>query len=55
MSNIQSYPGTHWLVNLGGRLDLGKRSRLDLFMTENIVSQQSTADFALYFALSLRP
>lgn len=55
VSSIQSYPGTHWLVNLGGRLDLGKRSRLDLFMTENIVSQQSTTDFALYFALSLRP
>jgi hypothetical protein len=55
VSNIQSYPGTHWLVNLGGRLDLGKGSRLDLFMTENIVSQQSTTDFALYFALSLRP
>jgi len=54
VSNIQSYPGTHWLVNLGGRLDLGKRSRLDVFMTENIVSQQSTTDFALYFALALR-
>ena len=43
------------LVNFGGRLDLGKRSRLDMFMTENIVSQQSTTDFALYFGLSVRP
>jgi len=53
--NIQSYPGTHWLVNFGGRLDLGKRSRLDLFMTENIVSQQTTTDFAIYAGLTLRP
>jgi len=52
--NIESYPGTHWLVNFGGRLDLGKRSRLDMFMTENIVSQQSTTDFALYFGLTVR-
>lgn len=55
IANIESYPGTHWLVNLGGRIDLGQRSRLDVFMTENIVSQQSTTDFALYFALTLRP
>ena len=48
--NIESYPGTHWLVNLGGRIDLGARSRLDVFVTENILSQLSTTDFALYFA-----
>jgi Protein of unknown function (DUF3187) len=55
VSNIESYPGTHWLVNVGGRLDLGARARLDLFMTENIVSQQTTTDFALYCGVSLRP
>ena len=55
VANVESYPGTHWLVNLGGRIDLGQRSRLDVFMTENIVSQQSTTDVALYFALTLRP
>jgi hypothetical protein len=54
VTNIESYPGTHWLVNFGGRLDLGKRSRLDVFMTENIVSQQSTTDFAVYVGLTLR-
>jgi hypothetical protein len=55
VANIESYPGTHWLVNFGGRLDLGARSRLDVFMTENLVSQQTTTDFALYVALSLHP
>jgi len=53
--NIDSYPGTHWLVNLGGRLDLGARTRLDAFLTENILSQLSTTDFALHFAVSVRP
>jgi hypothetical protein len=54
ITNIQNYPGTHWLVNFGGRLDLGKRSRLDAFLTENIVSQLSTTDFALYVGLTVR-
>ncbi len=55
VTNIESYPGTHWLVNLGGKLDLGRRTRLDLFLTENIVSQQTTTDFAVYAGLTLRP
>ena len=55
VANIESYPGTHWLVNFGGRLDLGRRARLDLFLTENIVSQQTTTDFAIYAGLTLRP
>jgi hypothetical protein len=55
VSNIDTYPGTHWLVNIGGRLDLGSRACLDAFVTENILSQQSTTDFGLYFGVSLRP
>ena len=55
VSNINNYPGTHWMVNIGGRLDLGSRARLDAFVTENILSQQSTTDFGLYFGISLRP
>jgi len=55
VSNIESYPGTHWLVNFGGKLDLGRRTRLDLFLTENIISQQTTTDFAIYAGLTLRP
>ncbi len=53
--NIDSYPGMHWLVNIGGRLDLGARTRLDAFVTENILSQLSTTDFALQLAVSVRP
>jgi len=55
VSNIDAYPGTHWLVNVGGRLDLGRRARLDAFLTENIASQQTTTDLAFYAALSVRP
>ncbi len=53
VANIESYPGTHWLLNVTGRVDLG-RTRLDLGLTENLKSQLSTTDFALYAALSLR-
>jgi Protein of unknown function (DUF3187) len=55
VSNIDRYPGTHWMVNLGGRIDLGARSRLDVFISENILSQLSTTDFAIYLAFSVRP
>jgi hypothetical protein len=53
--NIDRYPGTHWLVNVTGRIDLGTRTRLDLGFTENIWSQLTTTDFALYAALGFRP
>jgi hypothetical protein len=55
VANIDQYPGLHWLVNIGGRLDLGAHTRLDAFITENILSQQTTTDFALYVAISVRP
>jgi hypothetical protein len=53
--NVDRYPGTHWMVNVGGRLDLGGRTRLDAFVTENILSQLSTTDIALHVAVSVRP
>ncbi len=55
MRDVDRYPGTHWMVDLGGRFDLGARTRLDVFVTENILSQLSTADFGIYLAVSLRP
>ena len=55
VANIEKYPGTHWIVNFGGRLDLGRRMRLDFFLTENIISQQTTTDFAIYTGLTVRP
>jgi hypothetical protein len=53
--NIDAFPGTHWTASLGGRLDLGERTRLDVFLVENLYSQLTTADFALRFAVSVRP
>lgn len=52
--NVLHYPGTHWMLNVSGRVDLGARTRLDLGFTENLMDQRSTTDFALYAALSLR-
>jgi hypothetical protein len=54
-SDIDHYPGPHWMLNVEGRIDLGARARLDLGFTENILSQQTTTDIALYAALALRP
>jgi len=42
-------------VNVTGRLDLGDQARLDAGFTENIASQLTTTDFALYLGLGLRP
>ena len=55
MRNIDSYPGVHWLLNVGGRVDLGGAVRLDIGVTENLIAQQSTTDFGLCFALGWRP
>jgi hypothetical protein len=55
VENIESYPGTHWYVNVTGRVDLGSRVRLDAGFTENIISQLTTTDFAFYFGLGPRP
>ena len=53
--NVDRYPGLHWVVNLGARIDIGSSARLDLGLTENIQHQQSTTDLAFYVALGLRP
>lgn len=55
VSNIDRYPGTHWMVDIGGRIDLGARTRLDVFVVENILSQLSTTDFGIYLGVAVRP
>jgi hypothetical protein len=55
VENVHSYPGLHWIVNVTGRLDLGRNTRLDLGFTENLKSQLATTDFALYLGLGIRP
>jgi len=55
VDNIRSYPGLHWLVNVEGRFDVGRHTRLDVGLTENLLDQQSTTDLAFYFAFEWRP
>jgi hypothetical protein len=55
VENVHSYPGVHWIVNVTGRIDLGGRTRIDLGFTENLKSQLTTTDFALYLGLGFRP
>lgn len=55
VANVDRYPGTHWMANVGGRFRLGGRTWLDAYVTENILSQLSTTDFGVYLALSVRP
>jgi len=55
VENIDGYPGLHWIVNVTGRLDIGRRTRLDLGFTENLLSQLTTTDFALYVGFGIRP
>ncbi len=54
VSNIKAYPGTDWLLDVSGRLQLGQRTGLDLGFTENFKDQLSTVDFALYAGVRLR-
>lgn len=55
LTNVAAYPGLHWLLNVGARLDLGRRTRLDFTLTEGIASQDATTDVAFHAALGLRP
>jgi hypothetical protein len=51
VSNIAHYPGTHWMVNATGAIRLAPDLRMELGLTENIISQGCTTDVAFYFAL----
>ena len=55
VENVHSYPGLHWILNVTGRVDLGRGTRLDVGFTENLKSQLATTDFALYLGLGIRP
>ena len=53
--DIESYPGVHWLINGGAKFAASRKTVLELGLTENIMDQRSTTDFALYFAVVARP
>jgi hypothetical protein len=55
VKDIDRYPGLHWMVNAGAKLALGPRAVIELGLTENLKSQLSTTDFAVYFGVSARP
>ncbi len=55
VTNIERYPGLHWMLNVSGRLFLGNGAHVDLGFTENLMNQRSTTDFGLHLALVVRP
>ncbi len=55
VTSIEGYPGIHWGLNITGQLELGRRTRVDLGFTENLMDQRSTTDFGLHLALVMRP
>jgi hypothetical protein len=54
VSNLQRYPGTHWLLDVSARRPVGRSAEIQLGFTENFKSQLSTTDFAIFAAVSLR-
>ena len=55
VKDIDSYPGVHWLINGGVKVAPVPRFLLEVGITENLMSQRSTTDFAVYVAVSTRP
>jgi hypothetical protein len=55
VANVASYPGPDWLLDVSGRVRLGRRTLLDLGFTEGLIDQLSTTDFALFAGIAVRP
>jgi hypothetical protein len=55
IANIDRYAGLHWMVNVSGRIDVARSTRLEIGFTENILDQLATADFGVHFGLVFRP
>jgi len=55
VDGVDSYPGLHWTTSLTALVDVSARARLEMGFTENVKDQLSTPDFALHFALGIRP
>ena len=55
VSNVEEYPGVHWILNTSGWLAITPRLRLELGFTENFIDQDSTTDFGLHLGLVVRP
>ena len=55
VENVDRYAGLHWMVNVGGRIDVSRSARLEVGFTENIADQLSTADFGIHLGIVWRP
>jgi Protein of unknown function (DUF3187) len=55
VQNIDLYAGLHWMVNVSGRIDVSRSTRLEIGFTENVQDQLATADFGVHFGLVWRP
>jgi hypothetical protein len=54
INNVALYPDRQIYLNLGGKFDLSRRWQLEIAVTENLESQQSTTDFGVLFGLTGR-
>ena len=54
VANIQGYPSVHWMLDVTAKHPLGDSCALTLGFTENLLSQLSTTDFAVYAAFTVR-
>jgi hypothetical protein len=55
ISDIDLYPGLHWIVHGSGWLELSPHARMHVGFTEKIKNLLSNADFGLHFSLLVRP
>lgn len=53
VTNLVDYPGLHWYLMVGGKLDLGSGWRLTAGLTENLADQQSTGDVSFWTSLEV--
>jgi len=54
-SDIDRYPGTHWVVNGELRISLSSKTALELGFTENLANQIVTTDVAFQLGLRISP
>ena len=53
VTNLVDYPGLHWYVMVGGKLDLGGGWRLTAGLTENLADQQGNGDVSFWTSLEV--
>lgn len=54
IEDISLYDPESWYLNIGAKIDLGRSAVFEIGFTENLISQQTTADFGVFFGLDFR-